>query len=741
MLRYTNVYLCVLVLFILYYIESIEAGRFGGGGSGRHSYPSSTGLSAGGSHSYPSTHSYPNSSTNYGYPSNPWHLSYPRPGSSNSSYYGYPVNTGNSSSGTTIQHYYYNPPPQIRYASTDGGPAVSYPVYRGFLPSYVYQSRYSGTRYGTLLTGLALLNLGALTSLAGYGIGNHSPSDSKHYLHYKVQPGEICLFGIKEDNGDFEEVRIDCKFMNSFIIAELVKLQQQNSQNHTTETNTVSSTTTQGTLRVNPFYVMTSTAEAGNATKGAPAAGGTVTSSVTITTTNTTVVNAFDVKGPPIELKPGMQCYVIRNTPLSKMKKEVLCGLLQAYADKSFDSSSTIRPVLNNTGDGIERNYPISWGNSSAQYAYTGLNHGHFFSGHPPLRYCVHQPGGRYPGRGGRRRPCPTRHYYRSRLCDWYQKQASSNQSCQSWSNYCYFPPQQIIYTSPRGGSQINYPVYRGPLPLSVSRYLESGSKYSTLLAGLALFDAGVNIYATCNASSVDDLPSKNYMPLNEVCLFGIHKYNGDFRETEIYCRDTISGIMYAEQIKQINTVNTTNGANTTFDNTTKAEDMLMYMYKLSTFNISDTTSEGVSVSNGSATLKVTPITNTSNDTLMPPASNTTVETLSPPVSETTVKTPILQALDVKGKPIEVTSDMECYVKRMITSSSGMKIEFPCGVLQIYADESLKPKSGLNVESTSTQATLNASGNRNGSANSFLSGGSSGNHHYPSLGGNSNTIK
>ncbi|XP_063359861.1 uncharacterized protein LOC134649075 [Cydia amplana] len=462
----------------------------------------------------------------------------------------------------------------------------------------------------------------------------------------------------------------------------------------------------------------------GNTTKGAPATGGTVMSSVNITTADTTVVNAFEVKGSPIELKPGMQCYVIRKTTSFRMKKNFPCGLLQAYVDKSFKRSSdfnaestSIRAALNSSGNDIERNYRMSWGNSSGQHTNSDLNRGHFSSWHRP-RVCI---GGRH-CTGGRRRlwHATTRGYNRSCLCDWYQQQTSSNQSCQLWSNYCYYPPQQILYTSPRGGPQINYPIYRGPFPLSVNRYKESGSKYSTLLAGLALFDLGVNVYAICNVSSIAYLPPKSYMPLNEVCLFGIHKYNGDFEETKIDCRDTISGIMTAEQIKQIITMNTTTGANTTFDNTTKAEDMLMYMYKFSTFNFSDTTSEEVSVSDGSATSTVMSITNTSNDT-QSPASNTTVETSSPPVSETTTNKPVLQAVDVKGKPIEVTSEMECYVKRMITSSSGIKIEFPCGVLQIYA-ESMKPKYVLN-ESTNTQATLNASANGNGSGNNFFSGG------------------
>ncbi|XP_061712440.1 uncharacterized membrane protein DDB_G0293934-like [Cydia pomonella] len=406
MFRYSIVFLCAIL--VLTNVDFIQAGRFGGGGGSRsggyggggrhsypssgglsgggsrHSYPSSGGLSGGGSHSYPSgggSHSYPNSGGSHTYPNSGGSHTYPNsgghkypPSSGNSGTHTYPNsgsglsgsnnhgynNRGGSSGGTTNihHHYHYNPPQQIHYASPHGGPAMSYPVYRGTPPTYVYQYKDSGSKYSSLLAGLALFNLGALAGgVAGYGIGHHSSSNNNNYQSYKTQPGEVCLFGIKKDNGDFEETRIDCQLISSFIYAEQAKQQQpQNSQNQTTVTTTVTNTTIVNMTNPQdtPSYVLSpngtlvtpgAVPDAGNVTNGAPANGGTVTSSVSVTTTNTTVVNAVDVKGAPIQVTPGMQCYVMRRTPSSRMKHEVPCGLLQTYADKSIKRNSAARNV------------------------------------------------------------------------------------------------------------------------------------------------------------------------------------------------------------------------------------------------------------------------------------------------------------------------------------------------------------------------------------------------------------
>lgn len=243
---------------------------------------------------------------------------------------------------------------------------MTYPVYRGTPPNYVYHIKDSGSKYGTLLTGLALLNLGTLAGTAyaishsGGGSGGGSSG------HYKPQPGEICKFGIKKDNGDYEETRIDCNLISSFILQEEAKA-QNNATNTSIVTTTVTNVTTvnmtngvpdpaattQAPVIGNPIYMMlpngtlvplnnTVVNTTANATAPEASPNNTMTSSVTVTTTttNTTVTNALDVKGKPIDVTPGMQCFVMRTTPVSRMKKSVPCGLLQTYAEKSITKSA-----------------------------------------------------------------------------------------------------------------------------------------------------------------------------------------------------------------------------------------------------------------------------------------------------------------------------------------------------------------------------------------------------------------
>lgn len=377
--RYMWILFCVL--FTLSITEPILAKRpFS---SGRHTYPKSGGLSGGGGHhTYPSSgglsggsHGYPSPGGSHGYPSGgmsgnshgaPGSGGYPPSGGTHhSGTHGYPAGkglSGNTNAGHTTNvhyHYNYNPPQQIRYTPMHGGPAQSYPVYHGSPPTYVYQYKDSGSKYGTLLAGLALLNLGTVAAGA-YAI-SHSHSN------YKPQPGEVCKFGVKKDNGDYEETKIDCQLITSFIFQEQAKA-QSNPNNTTITTTTVTNVTTINmtnpgtvetttTLKPNPVYEMlpngtlvpinvTAANSTVNATNEAPSPGNTMTSSVTVTTTNTTTVsNALDVKGKPIEVTPGMQCFVIRHSPTSNMKKTVPCGLLQTYADTSLKKNSAARNI------------------------------------------------------------------------------------------------------------------------------------------------------------------------------------------------------------------------------------------------------------------------------------------------------------------------------------------------------------------------------------------------------------
>lgn len=427
MFRYTLALLCVLL--VLSNVELIHGRKFGGGGGrrtgggshgypssgglsgggGSHGYPSSGGLSGGGSHGYPSSggisgtgshgypasggvsgggrggypaggggsHAYPGAGGgSHGYPSGGNSGSHGYPAStglsgSGSNSHGYPNNKGTYSSGGTTNvhhHYHYSPPQQISYASPRGGAPMNYPVYRGTPPTYVYQYKDSGSKYGTLLAGLALMNLGVLAG--GLYANSHSHSNNNNN-NYKTQPGEICKFGLKKDNGDYEETRIDCQLISSFILAEQAKTQNQPT-NTTTVTTTVTNTTivnttnpvadtpqTQGNVTVNVTYNvlpdgtlvpvnMSSNGTINVTTQAPPAAAGSGSSAssvVVTTTTNTTVVNALDVKGKAIDVTPGMECYVIRKTSSSNMRKSVPCGLLQTYAEKSIKTNSAARNV------------------------------------------------------------------------------------------------------------------------------------------------------------------------------------------------------------------------------------------------------------------------------------------------------------------------------------------------------------------------------------------------------------
>ena len=61
-----------------------------------------------------------------------------------------------------------------------------------------------------------------------------------------------------------------------------------------------------------------------NITSGNPARNlnGTITSSVSPKITQSYVINALDVKGDPIEVMTGMNCYIIRVAPISRMRRE-----------------------------------------------------------------------------------------------------------------------------------------------------------------------------------------------------------------------------------------------------------------------------------------------------------------------------------------------------------------------------------------------------------------------------------
>ncbi|KOB68450.1 Uncharacterized protein OBRU01_18364 [Operophtera brumata] len=337
-------------------------GRPSSGGQA-HAYPSSGGQS----HAYPSSggqsHGYPSSGGSHGYPAaSPGGLSGNSPSRPAVS-----SNTHTTHTTNVNYNYHYSPPQQIRYTPPHGGAPMSYPVYQHPPPAYVYHYKDSGSKYGTLLAGLALLNLGTLAG-AAYAHSGHSSGSG-----YKAAPGEICKFGVKKDNGDYEETRIDCQLITSFIFQDQqAKAQNGGGTNTTVVTTTVTNVTmVNGTnggavpapavVPGNIVYTMlpngtlvplngtlvngTFVQGAANATSPQTPSTNGAASSVTMTTTNTTttVVNALDVKGKPVDVTPGMQCYVIRHTSSSNMKRSVPCGVLQSYATQSLKKNSAAR--------------------------------------------------------------------------------------------------------------------------------------------------------------------------------------------------------------------------------------------------------------------------------------------------------------------------------------------------------------------------------------------------------------
>lgn len=271
----------------------VHHGGFGGGhhGGHGHNYPSSHGLSG--------THSHIDSGLSNPSKQGP---SYPPSGTGLSGNRKPPQSTGNQRTDMHHHynyHYHYNPPQQISYGST------YHPVYRGTPPVYIYEYRDSGSRFGTLLTGLALYNLGRMS--AGNNNYHH------HNNEYNGSPGEKCKFAIYKDNGDYEETRIDCKLMSSFI------WEYERTPNSVEPSKTVSVTKIENTVTINND------------------------SSVTTIQNKTVVVeDALKVKGPSIPVTPGMRCFMIRvSRDSSTMRKQVDCGLLQTYAMSSFRSDSS----------------------------------------------------------------------------------------------------------------------------------------------------------------------------------------------------------------------------------------------------------------------------------------------------------------------------------------------------------------------------------------------------------------
>ncbi|XP_068618045.1 uncharacterized protein [Battus philenor] len=270
------------IIFII--ICSVYARRSGGYGH----YPTSHGFSGAGSKH---THSYPHST---GLSGNTYAQ---RSQTYNSKHTSYTHTT------ELHHHYHYNPPQYISYGS------VNHPVYHSSPPQYVYEYRDSGSRFDNLLTGLALYNLGRMSS-------NHDHYNS--HTEYRGSPGEICKLGVNKDNGEYEETRIDCKLISSFIW----ETERQPNIEHR-NTNIVTTV---------------------NITKTLINSNNTVVNTVTV---QNTTIDALQAKGPSLKVTSGMNCFMIRISRDSSIsKKKVECGLLQAYAQNSLRYNGCDRCII-----------------------------------------------------------------------------------------------------------------------------------------------------------------------------------------------------------------------------------------------------------------------------------------------------------------------------------------------------------------------------------------------------------
>ncbi|KAJ8712214.1 hypothetical protein PYW07_005056 [Mythimna separata] len=218
----------------------------------------------------------------------------------------------NFSSRTDFHHNYdYRPPQHISYGSQ------VLPVYHGSPPVYVYEYRDSGSRFDNLLTGLALYNLGRNSQM------HHYDSDRR----YSSSSGEICKLGISKRTGEYEETRIDCNLMSSFIWEDAASAAR----------------TGQHVVKNSTEVTVTRVSGAGNSS---------VTSMTVTSHGSHTVEDALQVKGPSIAVTPGMTCFMIRTfRDSTALRKPVDCGLLQEYARSSLFRSNAqcLLPFMSTT--------------------------------------------------------------------------------------------------------------------------------------------------------------------------------------------------------------------------------------------------------------------------------------------------------------------------------------------------------------------------------------------------------
>lgn len=203
---------------------------------------------------------------------------------------------------THIYQYPYNPPHQIYY--TDRGNQVFYySVYTGQLPNYVFEYRGSRSRYSKLLAGLALYNLGRV----------NRDSEIKDY-HNKYMPrvDEMCIFSVYYDKYRFDDMEIDCRLITYFIWTQL-KVTQPGAANE----NVI--------LLPNRTMVITYSQIAPNG-----------------------VSNALDPRFNGDYVSPKhIRCFMTWTVSYTyPRRKEVECGLLQTFVDRTMNSATTVTSTL-----------------------------------------------------------------------------------------------------------------------------------------------------------------------------------------------------------------------------------------------------------------------------------------------------------------------------------------------------------------------------------------------------------
>lgn len=171
-------------------------------------------------------------------------------------------------------HFSYHPPKYVNYMCRYCAAPVAYPVYHAPLPSYVFKYRESRSRYGDLLTGLALYNLGRASSY-----------DTPYNTYYHKQSvAEECSMQVV-DHLRFEEIPVPCFMISTFL------------------------------------------------ERAAAEPAGPQLNQLDITSPQIDVHNFINATGEPLDVTSEQECIIWHNSTMSKERSKVPCALLKRYAE------------------------------------------------------------------------------------------------------------------------------------------------------------------------------------------------------------------------------------------------------------------------------------------------------------------------------------------------------------------------------------------------------------------------